>query len=56
MLLAQMFQVCQRMQMENPQISGPMAEACRNIQQAQTSLLMGGGPGAPTPAAQNPPV
>jgi hypothetical protein len=39
MMLAQMFQFCKRLAMENPVLSAGLSKAAEGIQEAQTALV-----------------
>lgn len=51
-MLAQMYQVCKRLALENPIMSGGMEKAAQGIQEAQTALVT---QPKPQPAGQTPP-
>lgn len=53
-MVAQMYQICRRIEMENPQMAAGMRKACEGLQEAQTGLLMNRP--TVTPPEQNPPV
>src|SRR5215831_7264270 len=53
MIIAQMYQICRRMEMENPQMAPGLRKACEGLQEAQTAQLMNRP--QTTPPEQNPP-
>ena len=51
-MLAQMFQLCKRLAMENPVLSAGLQKAAQGLQEAQTAMVT---QPKPTPATANPP-
>lgn len=53
-MVAQMYQICRRIEMQEPRMAAGMRKACEGLQEAQTSLLMNRP--VTSPPEQNPPV